>query len=54
MVGGGMPGPEIFLIGYSLLNERLVKHEMLHQILHMLNKKQEFMKHHQLFKTCNV
>lgn len=46
---------EIYIVQYRELDEHLVKHEMLHDLLGQRNVfSRDFMKHHKLFKKCKV
>lgn len=47
-------GPEIFIIRYKQMDERTIKHEMLHEILWRSKIDQRFMSHHKLFKKCKI
>ena len=47
-------GHEIFIAHYQMLNEFVIKHEMLHEILWDEKIERKFMQHDKLFIKCGV
>lgn len=47
-------GHEIFILRSEVMNEIVIKHEMLHEILYDVNIDRRRMTHHKLFKKCGL
>lgn len=47
-------GHEVFIAHNQMLNEYVIKHEMLHEILWDENVERKFMEHHKLFQKCGL